>query len=228
MKHMVSLSDSAVFSFLSAGFEAYFVRHAGRTHRQLEMNAQLFGRKVMLKTQTKHLVEVVSVDTSAHMKKRAVVTNSESTKIKKALSEMIGYEHLGSAHSHPFGLKEERLSYVREHGANFSESDLDAIQHLLLNFGHDTHVELLLTLLPQKNVSTQNGLQLVDNFIEFNIGNCKCFLRAQVFTLVDEKLIQEPTLLKCSVQNQLDFAFDTMPKFRLVKGRKTIFELMQE
>ncbi len=228
MNHIVGISDSAFFSFLSAGFEAYFVRHAGRIHRQLEMNAQLFGRKVMLKTQTKHLVEVVSVDTSAHMKKHAVVTNSESTKIKKALSEMIGYEHLGSAHSHPFGLKEERLSYVREYGANFSESDHDAIQHLLLNFGHDTHVELLLTLLPQANVSTQNGLQLADNFIEFNIGNCKCFLRAQVFTLVDEKLIQEPTLLKYSVQNQLDFAFETMPKFRLVKGRKTIFELIQE
>lgn len=225
MKHMVSLSDSAFFSLLSAGFEAYFVRHAGRTHRQLEMNAQLFGRKVMLKTQTKHLVEVVSVDTSAHMRKRAVVTNSESTKIKKVLSEMIGYEHLGSAHSHPFGLKEERLSYVRDHGSNFSESDLDAIQHLLLNFGHDTHVELLLTLLPKANVSTQNGLQLAENFIEFNIGNCKCFLRAQVFTLVDEKLIQVKTCLKCELLNNLDFTLNVPPKFRLVKGKKTVFEL---
>lgn len=228
MKHIVSLSDSAFFSFVSAGFEAYFVRHAGRIHRQLEMNAQLFGRKVILKTQTKHFVDVVSVDTSAHMKKHAVVANCESTKIKKALSELIGYKHLGSAHSHPYGLKEEKLSYVREHGANFSESDIDAIQHSLLNFGHDTHVELLLTLLPQKNFSKQNDLQLADDFIEFNIGNCKCFLRAQVFTLVDERLIQEPTLLKCSVQHQLDFVFDTMLKFRLVKGRKTIFELIQE
>lgn len=228
MKHIVSLSDSAFFSFLSAGFEAYFVRHAGRTHRQLEVNAQLFGRKVMLKTQTKHFVDVVSVDTSAHMKKHAVVTNSESTKIKKALSEVLGYEHLGSAHSHPYGLKEERLSYVREHGANFSESDYNAIRFALHNFGHDTHVELLLTLLPQANDRTQNGLQLADDFIEFNIGNCKCFLRAQVFSLVDETLIQEPTLIKCSVQNQLDFVFDTMLKFRLVKGRKTIFELIQE
>lgn len=225
MKHIVSLSDSAFFSFLSAGFEAYFVRHAGRTHRQLEVNAQLFGRKVMLKTQTKHFVDVVSVDTSAHMKKHAVVTNSESTKIKKALSEVLSYEHLGSAHSHPYGLKEERLSYVREHGANFSESDYNAIRFALHNFGHDTHVELLLTLLPQANDRTQNGLQLADDFIEFSISNCKCFLRAQVFTLVDGTLRHENTLLKCGILHNLDFKLNVVPKFRLAKGKKTIFEL---
>ncbi|MNG95821.1 hypothetical protein D3C85_683230 [compost metagenome] len=88
-------------------------------------------------------------------------------------------------------------------------------------------VELLLTIKQNQRENTKRDGALDDqkNVFEFSVGNCKCFIRAQVFSLNENnKLNYEETILEEEFFKNFEHLFADFGRIKTKDGRKHILE----
>ncbi len=130
-------------------------------------------------------------------------------------------------HSHPYLAHEMAIEEVRKRGFNFSKGDLEVFSDAIDEYevGKGYHLEVLLTIKEMERANTVTDGRTHDNVFEFSVGNCKCFLRAQVLSKNENKELQyDDTELVCDYlesNSHLDAEFGRIkPK----QGRKRVLE----
>lgn len=200
MKHVVEISKSALTQMLLSGFEAFIIKHGERKRSGIEFHASLFGDIHLKKNIWTHKIEFISPATSAKMSSGSVWCSEEVSDLKEHISEQLGYYYLGTMHSHPYLRHEMDLDEVRNNGCDFSASDLNCFSHEIDRYesGQGYHLEVLLTIKHMyREVKKTDGRKAV-NVFEFSVGNCKCFLKAQVFSKDEDGiLVWDETELVC-------------------------------
>lgn len=200
MKHVVEISKSALTQMLLSGFEGFVIKHGKNKRAGVEFHASLFGDIELRTNSWTHKIFFISPATSAEMLSGSVSYSREVSDLKEHLSEQLGYYHLGKMHSHPYLRHEMGIDDVRTMGSDFSEADLNYVSDEidLYERGHGYHLEVLLTIKHMYRESKKQDGRKADNVFEFSVGNCKCFLRAQVFSKNKEcELVWDETELKC-------------------------------
>lgn len=234
MKHYIHFTKPAITQLLLNGFEAFVVNHSNRKRNGLEMHASLYGYCEETSRTRHYHVEFVSVDTSAEMAGSYVLPDPNAQALKAHLALVMDYQPLGSIHTHPYLLTEKiyDLDYVREAGCNFSPQDLKVTENqlkILRGEGQENPeiLEVLLTIkqMERLNTSKDGYLDSQENVFEFGVGNCKCFLRAQVFSLNDEGALQaEASVLKCDYLQSFTHVATDFGRVRVVPGKQRIVE----
>lgn len=232
MKHYVHIAKDAISQILLNGFEAFVVNHGNKKRNGLEMHASLYGQHEDTSRTRHHHVALVSVDTSAEMAGGSVTPAAEAQQLKAHLAQALGYQPLGAMHTHPYLLAEAQydLDFVRRVGCDFSSADLRCFTHQLQQMAGEGEaqprtLELLLTIKQIERQTIQKDGPLAANVFEFAIGNCKCFLRAQVFSLGDEgQLVWEDTELRCDYLQKFGYVGADFGRVRVAEGRQRIVE----
>ena len=186
MKHIVKISKQAFAQIILSGFEAFIIKHRDYKTSGIEFHAGLFGDIQIndSKSLWTHSVEFISASTSANMASGQVEFLPEAIDLKDDMAEQMGYYLLGTMHSHPYMRHEMSLDDVRKKGSDYSQSDLNLFSWWIDRYepGRGYHLELLLTIKHIEKTNTQKDGRSEINLFEFSVGNCKCFLRAQIFT----------------------------------------------
>lgn len=234
MKHYVHIAKPAITQILLNGFEAFVINHGNKKRNGLEMHASLYGWHEDTSRTRHHYVEFVSVDTSAVMSGGYVIPDGDAQDLKAHLAQALGYSPIGAMHTHPYLLAEQQfdLDFVRQTGCNFSAGDLQCFTSLLqqkvANGVSDPKIlEVLLTIkqVERQNVQRDGFLPGSENVFEFAVGNCKCFLRAQVFSLDNQgDLVVEATALKCDYLESFKHTVADFGRVRVAEGRQRIVE----
>ncbi len=202
MKHTVEVTQSALTQMLLNGFEAFVIKHGNNKRSGIEFHASIYGDIEVNDKEDKcrSIIQFISADTSAKMGSGSVDTSEEAEDLKEQLAEQMGVYRLGNMHSHPYLLEEMPLDEVRKRGCEFSAGDIECfLQQLERYESEDAYVlELVLTIKQLEKQNSARDGRIAENAIEFSVGNCKCFLRAQTF-MKDEQgeLIAQPTELLC-------------------------------
>lgn len=192
MTAIINIENSAIFSLILEGLEAYAIKHASQKVVALETHAQLWG-KVNQTLPFKCNIKHVSVDSSALKKRDSVRPNPLSLTLKKDVAAIFGadFQHLGSFHTHPWLLNEsvgtgkiEGASSIRKERLwEFSRGDYNCeINNYTVEVkSKKFSVALVMTILAAgKANDIKDGL--VDNHVyEFSLGNLKLWLNAQVY-----------------------------------------------
>lgn len=202
MKHYVEIEKQALIQMILNGFEAFVVKHGNKKRSGIEFHASLYGDIEFPEDNTylRHIIKFISADTSAKMESGSVDANPEASALKEHLAYELGFYQLGMMHSHPYLAHEMSISEVRENGFNFSKGDLENFSEAIDEYevGKGYHLEVLLTIKELKNANTVMDGRSCDNVFEFSVGNCKCFLRAQVLSKNEKKELQyDETILHC-------------------------------
>lgn len=198
-RHFVHVTQATIAQLILNGFEAFIVKHKGHKESTIEMWGTLYGHTEEKSTTQHHHIEFISIDTSAKMARDYCISSPETQALKETMANAIGFKLLGGLHTHPYLDEEMSLNMVREQGSDFSEEDRKAFQSDLQNQPTEKRsvVQMVLTIRNSLRQNTARDGKIDDNLFEFSIGNAKCFLRAQVFTLdEDGELFEEPTILK--------------------------------
>ncbi|WP_429187130.1 hypothetical protein [Aeromonas veronii] len=198
MEHHFHLSKPVVAQLLLNGFEAFVVQHQGQVRSGIELHASVYGKVKRGKEKTKYKVDFISVDTTADMNGGFVASNNETQYMKEHLAEQMGFERIGSLHTHPYLAHEGDMEFMRTEGCDFSPGDINTFTNELNKNNKPYLIELLLTIKQnqRQNIRRDGFIGDARNVFEFSVGNCKCFLRAQAFSLDENrKLIREMTLL---------------------------------
>jgi|GEM_PF-1337006 len=234
MKHYIHFGKSAITQILLNGFEAFVINHANRKRNGLEMHASLYGYYEETSRTRHHHVEFISVDTSAEMTGGYVMPDPDAQALKTHLALAMDYQALGALHTHPYLLAEEKasLDFVRQEGCDFSRGDLDCFTAKLqeLHAAGQESAEILEVVLTIKQMERLNNskdgyLDGQENVFEFAVGNCKCFLRAQVFSLDEQGALQaEPSVLKCDYLQGFHHVATDFGRVRVVPGKQRIVE----
>ncbi|MGV2705429.1 UNVERIFIED_CONTAM: hypothetical protein MT382_18780 [Aeromonas salmonicida] len=227
MEHHIHLSKPVVAQLLLNGFEAFVVQHQGQLRSGIELHAAVFGKVKRGKEKTKYKVEFISVDTTANMQAGSVTSKDETQYLKEHLAEQMGFERIGSLHTHPYLAHEGDMDFMRTVGCKFSPADLNCVTSDLADVQNGTLVEFLLAIKQnqRQNMKRDGFLGDANNVFEFSVGNCKCFLRAQAFSLDDNgKLVPEETFLQDEYFQGFDHIFADFGRVRAKEGRKRILE----
>ncbi|MEZ8184231.1 hypothetical protein ACED29_00225 [Shewanella sp. 5S214] len=229
MKHVVEVTQSALTQMLLNGFEAFVIKHGNNKRSGIEFYASVYGDIELNEKddECRSIVQFVSVDTSATMKSGSVESNEAAEDLKEQLAEQLGYYRLGNMHSHPYLLAEMSLDEVRKRGCEFSDGDIECFKQQLENYeADDAYVlEFVLTIKQLEKQNTSKDGRIDDNVIEFSVGNCKCFLRAQVFTKDDsEGLIESPTQLVCDYLQEFTHLTAEFGRVKAKPNRKRVLE----
>jgi hypothetical protein len=192
------------------GFEAFIIKHGSNKRSGIEFHASLYGDVFFQNNKVCHrVVEFISADTSAEMKSGSVYVRPEAISLKKELSLQMGFHQIGKMHSHPYLAHEMRIKQVRDLGFNFSNVDLSEFRKEIINSsdGAGYHLEVLLTIKEMKRQNYVTDGRMGRNVYEFSVGNCKCFLRAQVFSISESlDLHYDDTELICDyLENKQHF-----------------------
>jgi hypothetical protein len=130
-------------------------------------------------------------------------------------------------HSHPYLLEEMSLDEVRKRGCEFSAGDIECfLQQLERYESEDAYVlELVLTIKQLEKQNSARDGRIAENAIEFSVGNCKCFLRAQAFTK-DETgaLVEESTKLVCEYLEDFSHLNADFGRVKAKHNRKRVLE----
>lgn len=199
MRHYVNINDQVFSQLLLSSFDAFVVGQPGKKKSGLEVYASLYGVTEFTLTTMHHRIDYISTDTSANMGRNSVAFDLNTQALKEHLAEAIGSKCLGNMHSHPYIKGEITLDQTRAYGQDFSQNDLDCTKEALKS-GRDYQLEVIITihLMDKLNNRKDGHLENKVNVFEFTVGNCKCFIRAQVFSLNDsDELVYEKTILKC-------------------------------
>ncbi|MBZ9610821.1 hypothetical protein [Rheinheimera maricola] len=228
MKHIVEISKQALTQMLLNGFEAFVIKHGDKKRSGIEFHASLYGDIKILDKGKKyrHVIEFISVDTSAEMNSGSVSFSIEASDLKEDIAEQMGFYQLGKMHSHPYLAHEMSVDEVRKQGFDFSPGDLEAISDAIDRYeeGLGYHLEVLLTITEMKQKNTSLDGRKESNLFEFSVGNCKCFLHAQVFSKSDDKLHWDDTELRCSFLEQNGHLEANFGLIKAKKGRKRVLE----
>lgn len=197
MKHQVVISDDALFQMITAGLEAYCLRHPHKSMTAIECIGNLWGKYTRTPRTSKLLINSLTIDTSAKMNRGWVKDEEESGKLKKTVAQL--FEHsltwLGDFHTHPW--VESELSNVqmlrkgRYYGFSATDIDNSYSSHPI----EDTSLvlSLVMTFYRIKHTNIELDGHIDDNTWEFSIGNVKCWLHAQVYNV--EEQVPEKTVL---------------------------------
>jgi hypothetical protein len=88
--------------------------------------------------------------------------------------------------------------------------------------GYHLEVVLAIAEMKQKNISLDG--RKAPNLFEFSVGNCKCFLHAQVFSKNGTQLQRDDTELLCSFLEQNGHLEANFGVIKPKKGRKRVLE----
>lgn len=197
MTATINISNSAFFSLLQEGIEAYSFKFEHKEEITVEKHADLFGsanKRLPFKCNIEH----ISVSSTAERTRDSVTTYRKVLNLKKDIANMFGddYRYLGTFHTHPWvpeeignakTLREEELHNF-SYGDYVSEVDKPCIQVGKNSFS----VALVMTILSTKKADDRKDGIVDSNLFEFSLGNLKIWFRAQVYQYVDfEKLTQE-------------------------------------
>ena len=227
MEHNVYLSKQAIAQMLLNSFEAFIIKHDGQRRSGIELYASLYGWIKEEKKKHHHHIEFISVDTTADMNGGYVAFNQEAQYLKEHLAEQIGYNKIGGLHTHPYLSHEGDMKFMRAKGSHFSDADLDLFRSILISEEKEHLVEVVLSIKQNERQNTlKDGfMDCSDNVFEFSIGNCKCFLRVQAFTLDDKNCIQhEKTILHNEFLQDFEHFFADFGRIRPEKGKKRILQ----
>lgn len=229
MNHIVEVTQDALTQMLLNGFEAFVIKHGGNKRSGIEFHASLYGDVEINedKGEYHNLIQFVSVDTSAKMASGSVESLSEAEDLKEQLAEQLGYYRLGNMHSHPYLMEEMPLDEVRKRGCLFSNGDEACfLQELERYESEDAYLlELVLTIKQLDKQNTARDGRIDDSVIEFSVGNCKCFLRAQAFSKNDEgELVEEPTRLNCEYLEKFTYISADFGRVKAKPNRKRVLE----
>lgn len=227
MEHHIHLSKPVVAQLLLNGFEAFVVQHQGQLRSGIELHASVYGKVKRGKEKTKYKVEFISVDTTANMQASSVTYKGETQYLKEHLAEQIGFERIGSLHTHPYLAHEGDMEFMRTEGCDFSPGDLAKVDSDLREEDEESLVEFLLAIKQnqRQNIKRDGFLGGARNVFEFSVGNCKCFLRAQAFSLDENgELVREMTFLEDDYLQDFEHWFTDFGRVRAKEGRKRILE----
>jgi len=235
MKHYVEVSDQALVQIVMNGLEAFVVVHKGRKRSGIEMHGLLVGDKYDTQTTKRYNIDFFSPDTSAVMMPGYCIPQSESESLKNEVAQCFSkLEVIGALHTHPYLNTEikqdDKLDFMRKTGCHFSDEDIDWFTDKLLNNSQEDENYLLegvLAVFNSKKYNDQRDGPLEENVFEFSVGNLKCFLKMQVFSLDEEGGIhEEETILKCSYLENFKYisgAFD-FGRIQIKENKKVILE----
>ena len=156
-----------------------------------------------------------------------VLVDDEAQVLKEHLAEEIGYRKIGGFHTHPYLLNEGTLEFIRTEGCCFSPTDLKLFTYRLAESGDEHLIEVVLTIKQNERLNTQRDgfLDGNDNVFEFSVGNCKCFIRAQAFSLDSDGNIQPvDTILHDDYLQHYEHLLSEFGRIKPKKGKKTILE----
>lgn len=187
MEAKIKLTNSAFFSLLMEGLEAYAIKHQGKRDVAIETHAQLWGKsnkRLPFCCEIKH----ISVDSSAHKEKDSVIPNRVALELKKDVAKMFGedYAHLGTFHTHPYTLDEgiQNPSEIRRNefynfscGDHLCECGSSPIEVGARKFS----IALVLTIFAGKKADDRKDGEINSALHEFSLGNMKVWLKAQVY-----------------------------------------------
>lgn len=231
-KHYVHVSSPVFAQIMMGGLEAFVVKHGNKKRHAIEMHASLYGRvEEAQRTQHWH-IDMISVDTSAEMTGGYVAYRPESSSLKTAVAEALGFEALGTLHTHPYLSHEMTLQDVRTEGFGFSKDDLASYRDELSDRKPDASLRALHCVLTIRNKDDDKERQRTDkdgpigeNAFEFSLANCKCFLNVQVFLLdSNRQLVSEPTILKCEDLQEFRYLRRHFGRITVAEGRQRIIE----
>ena len=225
MEHHVHLSKPAITQMLLNGFEAFVIKHDGQRRSGIELHASLYGTVKKEKKNLHHHIEFISVDTTADMNGGYVAFNQEAQYLKEHIAEQISYEKIGGLHTHPYLLHEGDMNFIRSQGCKFSPQDIELFTAILDDEGKEHLVEVVLTIKQNERQNTQKDgfLDEHENVFEFSVGNCKCFLRAQAFSLDENGEIQyNKTKLHSEFLQDFEHLFADFGRIKAQEGKKRI------
>ena len=237
MRHYVEISNQALLQIIMSSVEAFVVVHEGRKRSGIEMHGHFFGNTEKTASTTRHRVELFSADTATIMRSGHCIPDAESRNIKSEIAKcFFEYELLGDIHTHPylnheFGKPEsgkiDQLKYMREVGNDFSTGDLEGFKSRLISSQSDYLIEGVFALIPRPRQSFEGDQRRDKQIFEFSLGNVKCFLRMQVFSLdANQNLLLEPTIVKCNYLEKFDNISGSLGFGKIVvkEGKQRILE----
>ncbi len=203
MRHYIDLTDQALLQIMLNSIEAYVLIHHKQKTSGIEMHGHFFGNTEKTSTTTRHKIEFFSADTSAKMKPDFCIPHEDCISLKSEITRCFSNYHLlGALHTHPYLEHEikspdQHLKFMRTIGCEFSNDDRSAFFDKLSQSGADYLIEGVFAINHRPRKSFEGDGKLDENLFEFSMGNLKCFIKIQVFSLDSGALIDVPTILKC-------------------------------
>lgn len=229
MEHIVEISKNALTQMILNGFEAFVIKHGNEKRSGIEFHASLYGDIQLLNDDRgyRHIIDFISADTSAEMSSGYVAPKKEAGALKEDLSYQLGFYQLGKMHSHPYLAHEMDIEEVRKRGFNFSAGDLDYFSEAIDEYeeGVGYHLEVLLTIKQMERANHVTDGRREKNVFEFSVGNCKCFLRAQVLSKDENfELKLDDTELVCEYLEKNGHLEAEFGRIKPKLGRKRVLE----
>lgn len=194
MKHKVVISDDALFQMITAGLEAYCVKHPHKRETGIECIGQLWGHYTRTSRTSKFLIKSLTIDTSARMNRSWVQDDNETLDLKMKVAQLFqdSFIWLGDFHSHPYVESEISNAQMLRRGRNHNFSEADVARSWQSTPVEDTSLmlSLVMTFYRMQRTNIEKDGRIDDNTFEFSIGNVKCWLHAQVYN-VEEKTAEE-------------------------------------
>ncbi|GGF76191.1 hypothetical protein [Alteromonas lipolytica] len=233
MTAKIKLTNSAFFSLLLEGLEAYAIKHQGKRDVAIETHAQLWGssnKRLPFSCEIKH----VSVDSSAKKKRGEVTVKQLALDLKQDVAAMFGdgYAHLGTFHTHPWVLKNpdhnvdenkaqcaESPSYIRRHKLyDFSEADhfCECNSPTIKVGKHEFSIALVMTIFAGKKADDRKDGPVDDSLFEFSLGNVKVWLKAQVYQHKPESSLSDDEHEQLNIYGLTDYSSYQKQKFNSV------------
>ena len=211
MKATIKLTNSAFFSLLLEGLEAYAIKHQGKKDVAIETHAQLWGsfnKRLPFSCEIKH----ISVDSSANKKRGSVSVAASVLDLKKDIARVFGdgYKHLGTFHTHPWVLGEENISSPSDirRGRLFNFSPEDHICECddpTITIGkNEFSIALVMTIFAGKKADDRKDSRLDDSLFEFSLGNIKIWLKAQIYQHKSESSLSPEEKKQSNIYGLLD------------------------
>lgn len=198
MKHKVVISEDVLFQMITAGLEAYCVKHPNKREVGIECIGQLWGHYTRTSRTSKLLVKSLTIDTSARMNRGWVLDDAESLNLKMKVAELFEdhFTWLGDFHSHPYVESEISNAQLLRQGRNhnFSPADVSRSYQSLPIKDTSLMLSIVMTFYRMQRTNIAKDGRIDDNTFEFSIGNVKCWLHAQIYNV--EQKTPEETLVE--------------------------------
>lgn len=201
MKHKVVIKDDALFQMVTAGLEAYCIRHPGKRSTGIECFGRLWGSYTENARSSSLIVKSMTVDTSARMNNGWTENNQDTQALKMQVAELFAhrFQYLGDFHTHPYQQNEKNSRLTaqelrKQELFRFSDGDVENSLLSLPIEGSDRMLSIVLTLFRMSRVNTELDGRIDENTLEFSVGNVKCWLRAQVYNVSGQ--VAERTVLE--------------------------------
>jgi len=191
MKHQVAIADDALFQMITAGLEAYCIKHPYKRETGIECMGQLWGKYTRTARTSKLLVTGLTIDTSARMNRSWALDDDSTQDLKMTVAQLFEHRltYLGDFHSHPYVESELSNAQMLRKGRNHDFSDADVVKSYSRIPIEETSlmVSVVMTFYRMKRVNIERDGRIDHNTLEFSIGNIKCWLHALVYNVEQQQ-----------------------------------------